>query len=449
MPTTNQLPRHFAVAVDGPSGSGKSSTARGVAQRLDWNYLDTGAMYRAITWWFLSHGVEPDDVDQITARVAGPLTRDFDRPQRSRRPGRRSRRHRGDPRPARHRRGKRSQCGPCRPRANGRRCNEPRSIDGPIVIEGRDIGTVVVPDAPVKVFLIASSRARAHRRAAELSDHDASVEDTLESLKRRDLLDSTREFSPLVMADDAVKIDSTDLTLDASRRHNCRDGRATTARHGGRVTDFNEHATALDDAVVDEIATFGPLPVLAVVGRPNVGKSTLVNRILGRREAVVEDRPGVTRDRVAYDTNWSGRDFVVVDTGGWERDAQGLAARVAAQAELAVAAADAVLLVVDANVGVTDTDEAVVRVLRKAGKPVVLAANKVDDQRTETEATFLVVPRPRSAVSRFGFARSRIRRTARRGLWMLCRPRLPLRRSSGDHTELRCWASRTSASPVC
>lgn len=155
------------------------------------------------------------------------------------------------------------------------------------------------------------------------------------------------------------------------------------------MTDFYEHATALDDAVVDEIADSGPLPVLAVVGRPNVGKSTLVNRILGRREAVVEDRPGVTRDRVAYDATWSGRDFVVVDTGGWEPDAQGLSARVAAQAELAVSAADAVLLVVDATVGITDTDEAVVRVLRKAGKPVVLAANKVDDQRAETEALAL------------------------------------------------------------
>ena len=131
------------------------------------------------------------------------------------------------------------------------------------------------------------------------------------------------------------------------------------------------------------------LPVLAVVGRPNVGKSTLVNRILGRREAVVEDVPGVTRDRVAYDATWNGRRFTVVDTGGWEHDARGLAAQVAAQAELAIAGADAVLFVVDATVGSTDTDERVVRVLRQAGKPVVLAANKVDDQRTEADAAML------------------------------------------------------------
>jgi GTP-binding protein len=141
-----------------------------------------------------------------------------------------------------------------------------------------------------------------------------------------------------------------------------------------------------DDASQDGT---GPVPVLAVVGRPNVGKSTLVNRILGRREAVVEDVPGVTRDRVPYDATWNGRRFTVVDTGGWEHDAKGLQAQVAAQAELAIAAADAVLFVVDATVGPTDTDEAVVRVLRRAGKPVVLVANKVDNARTEADAADL------------------------------------------------------------
>ncbi len=127
-------------------------------------------------------------------------------------------------------------------------------------------------------------------------------------------------------------------------------------------------------------------PVLAVVGRPNVGKSTLVNRILGRREAVVQDVPGVTRDRVSYDAEWAGREFTIVDTGGWVSDAKGLAGQIAEQAEIAIAAADAVLFVVDATVGTTDEDEAVVQVLRRSKKPVVLTANKVDDPRTEAEA---------------------------------------------------------------
>src|SRR5687767_7140613 len=118
----------------------------------------------------------------------------------------------------------------------------------------------------------------------------------------------------------------------------------------------------------------GPVPVLAVVGRPNVGKSTLVNRILGRREAVVEDVPGVTRDRVPYDADWNGRAFTIVDTGGWDPDARGLAERIAAQAEVAAQLADAVLFVVDATVGITDADEAVVRILRTTKKPVILAA---------------------------------------------------------------------------
>ncbi|MFD8568586.1 ribosome biogenesis GTPase Der [Streptomyces sp. NPDC057694] len=138
-----------------------------------------------------------------------------------------------------------------------------------------------------------------------------------------------------------------------------------------------------------EEAAQGPLPVLAVVGRPNVGKSTLVNRIIGRREAVVEDKPGVTRDRVTYEAEWAGRRFKLVDTGGWEQDVLGIDASVAAQAEYAIETADAVVFVVDSTVGVTDTDEAVVRLLRKAKKPVVLCANKVDGPSGEADATAL------------------------------------------------------------
>jgi GTPase len=135
-----------------------------------------------------------------------------------------------------------------------------------------------------------------------------------------------------------------------------------------------------------------PTPIVAVVGRPNVGKSTLVNRILGSRQAVVADTPGVTRDRVAYDAMWRGHAFTLVDTGGWEPSVErspSLAAQVAAQARVAVDAADAVLFVADAVVGVTDADAAVAAVLRRSRKPVVLAANKVDDAPAEPAAAAL------------------------------------------------------------
>ncbi|MFD4407062.1 ribosome biogenesis GTPase Der [Nocardia sp. NPDC058499] len=138
-----------------------------------------------------------------------------------------------------------------------------------------------------------------------------------------------------------------------------------------------------------EAADQAPMPTLAVVGRPNVGKSTLVNRILGRREAVVEDVPGVTRDRVSYEASWAGRRFWVQDTGGWEPDAKGLQQSVARQAELAMNTADAILLVVDGVVGATAGDEAAVKVLRRAKTPVILVANKVDDQRAEADASAL------------------------------------------------------------
>ncbi|SEE79454.1 ribosome biogenesis GTPase Der [Jiangella alba] len=144
-------------------------------------------------------------------------------------------------------------------------------------------------------------------------------------------------------------------------------------------------APALDAEASDEVYT----PVVAVVGRPNVGKSTLVNRILGRREAVVEDVPGVTRDRVAYDAAWAGRSFTLLDTGGWDPEAKGMAARITAQAEVGMAAADVVMFVVDSTVGATDTDEAVAKLLRRSGKPVLLVANKVDGSSGEADATVL------------------------------------------------------------
>jgi GTP-binding protein len=129
----------------------------------------------------------------------------------------------------------------------------------------------------------------------------------------------------------------------------------------------------------------GTLPRVAVVGRPNVGKSTLVNRILGRRAAITQEQPGVTRDRVAYGAEWSGRRFEVVDTGGWEPRATGLQARVVAQAERAMAEADLLLFVVDATVGVTEEDAAAAARLRRGRVPVLLVANKVDSEAVETQ----------------------------------------------------------------
>ncbi|HVK20199.1 MAG TPA: ribosome biogenesis GTPase Der [Actinokineospora sp.] len=149
----------------------------------------------------------------------------------------------------------------------------------------------------------------------------------------------------------------------------------------GTWSDESEWASIGDEFADGDEGGATPQPVLAVVGRPNVGKSTLVNRILGRREAVVQDTPGVTRDRVAYDALWNGRRFTVLDTGGWEPKADGMAAAVAAQAEYAMSHSDAVLVVVDASVGATATDESVSKVLRRAKVPVILVANKVDDDR--------------------------------------------------------------------
>ncbi len=149
--------------------------------------------------------------------------------------------------------------------------------------------------------------------------------------------------------------------------------------------EFGDFDVAEERGATDDL----PVPVVAIVGRPNVGKSTLVNRIIGRRAAVVEDIPGVTRDRVRYDAEWAGRRFSIIDTGGWDLRSKGLRAQVSEQARRAAIDADMVVLVVDTTVGATDADAEAVEMLRRAKVPVLLVANKVDSAALELEAAAL------------------------------------------------------------
>ena len=345
------------IAIDGPSGSGKSSTARAIAQRANWKYLDTGALYRAITWLALQENIT-DPALIIAALEKRPISFNSD---------------------------------PIEPRIfvgetdvtadiRSARVTDQVSIYSAIpelraflldiqhqiiskaphgiVVEGRDIGTVVVPDAQLKIFLYADLEQRALRREREIAE-DISASDVAQSLVNRDEIDSTRKISPLKMADDALEIDSTALDLPE---------------------------------VVEVIWQWAKsrkllgLPKVAVIGRPNVGKSTLVNRIIGRREAIVEDTPGVTRDRVKYEAEWNGRTFLLIDTGGWEVKPEGISEKITAGAELAIAQSDLVLFVVDAQVGALDEDESLLTLLRKSHKKVILVANKVDGTSEENNA---------------------------------------------------------------
>ena len=203
------------VAIDGPSGSGKSSTSRGVATRLGLRYLDTGAMYRAMTWWMLRHHVPVDDPAAVAERCAEPKIEAGNDP-----------RH-----PTITVDGADVAAAIRTPEVTGavspvsavpqvrahllvlQRAAIEHAMDGPgIVVEGRDIGAVVAPDADVKVYLTADAAARAARRAAEEGGSDVSA--TESSLLARDRIDSTRTASPLTMAEGAVHIDSTPYSLE-------------------------------------------------------------------------------------------------------------------------------------------------------------------------------------------------------------------------------------------
>ena len=348
----------IVVALDGPSGSGKSSTSKEIAIRAGWNYLDTGALYRAVTFIALSINSEKAD-DILTKLELQPIT------------------FNSDPRDPRifvgdlditqeirsHEVTEKVSVISALPEVRAELLLLQRKIiskaDRGIVVEGRDIGTVVCPDAALKVFLTADIAARAQRRDAELAAESKGIDSVGASLSARDEIDSTRRVSPLAPAFDAVHIDSTELNLTETV---------------DRIWELLSERSLLG------------LPIVAILGRPNVGKSTLINRFIGRREAIVEDTPGVTRDRVQYECEWGGRRFIIMDTGGWESKPDGISVQVSASAELAMQEADVLCFVVDAQVGALDEDDILVQELRKAKKPTLLVANKVDGDNDESDA---------------------------------------------------------------
>ncbi|MGA0851147.1 MAG: ribosome biogenesis GTPase Der [Candidatus Nanopelagicaceae bacterium] len=351
----------IVVAMDGPSGSGKSSTSKAIARKAGWLYLDTGALYRAATWLAIRDAiVEPAQL--VAALEKSPIV------------------FKTDPDNAI------TLCGEIDVSQEIREAEvtsavsrisawpelrahlltlQRKIIDSAkngIVVEGRDIGTIVAPSAQLKIWLQADINARAIRRDLENQEKNiASLGKTqvAESLSQRDEQDSNRATSPLKKAEDAIVVDSTDLTLDETVEYI-----------------WN---------ILKQRSLIG-LPKVVIVGRPNVGKSTLVNRIIGSREAIIEDVPGVTRDRVYYEAEWNGKSFFVVDTGGWEPTSEGIALKISEAAESAIVDADLVLFVVDAQVGQQSDDDALISVLRKSKKQVMLIANKVDSEKDELEA---------------------------------------------------------------
>ena len=345
----------IVVAIDGPSGAGKSSTSKAIAIRAGWNYLDTGALYRAVTWVALENNyIEAAEILKALKSAPIRFVSDPNSPDV----------FAGDTQITHAIRGTSVTENVSRISAMPQIREEllviqrkiiaqaPRGI----VVEGRDIGTVVVPDAALKIYLTADLDARAYRRENETDDKSVDVKSSLEN---RDSIDSTRTVSPLAMAFDAVEVDSTNLDLDETVE---------------RIWELLRQRSLLG------------LPIVAILGRPNVGKSTLINRFLGRREAIVEDTPGVTRDRVQYECEWGGRRFIIMDTGGWEAKPDGISVQVSAGAEIAMQEADVLAFVVDAQVGALDEDDILVQHLRKAKKPLILIGNKVDGEREESEA---------------------------------------------------------------
>ncbi|BDR54677.1 cytidylate kinase [Bombiscardovia apis] len=400
----------ITVAIDGPAGVGKSSTSKALARHFDLAYLDTGAMYRTSALWCMEQGIDLDATDldeQSVVEAVGALFteghfeisvnpddfwiqldgRDVVEEIRSAEVS-------SHVSVVSSIQGVRHVLIAAQRAYIAAEADPDSQSDGRgVVAEGRDITTVVAPDAEVRILLTAREEVRAARRSGQdASKTSAAGKDDVAA---RDRVDS-KVTSFTEPAEGVIEVDNSDMTFDQTLQT-----LVGIVEQALVDVDDENYSQYLDDYELDEddralIEAEGqhsnePLSpksvgVLAVVGRPNVGKSTLVNRILGRRAAVVEDTPGVTRDRVSYDAEWSGTDFKIVDTGGWEADAQGIGSAIADQAQLAVTLADAVMFVVDGQVGLTDMDTRLVTMLRQAGKPVVLAVNKLDSRNADYTA---------------------------------------------------------------
>jgi GTP-binding protein len=409
----------ITVAIDGPAGVGKSSVSKALANEFGLAYLDTGAMYRAVTWWCLNQGVDFSNqqaiidavldfctnhldiaVDPTNPRV---LSDDVDISDAIRSQDVSSSVSKVSSIPQ-----VRQILIDAQRRLIGREAEPSAFSQGRgVVAEGRDITTVVAPTADVRVLLTAREEVRQARRSGQSKMKTAHV--GKDDVAARDKADS-KVTSFLEAAEGVTTVDNSEMnfkqTLEAFERmvenvleekgelddydngQGTDDGFLDGPDLSGDIDNLDDYELSDEDrellAAGDTTDSESGAPgrkavgVIAVVGRPNVGKSTLVNRILGRRAAVVEDTPGVTRDRVSYEAEWAGTDFLVVDTGGWEADVEGIDSAIASQAQIAVGLSDAVILVVDGQVGLTDTDERIVKMLRAAGKPVTVAVNKVD-----------------------------------------------------------------------